>query len=151
VRQSHLTYYFPKRHDLVEAAAARFIDGMIRGVVDVAARSAAEDPGAMLQHIAAAITDRGHMRMFTGIIVEADGDPALRAMVVRLTLRLQSTLAELLGGEDALDRARLILASLLGLGLYDFVVRPEHGSALPSSFLASLTGAAPGHTPSGTS
>ncbi len=32
VRQSHLTYYFPRRHDLLAAVAVRFVDGMVAGL-----------------------------------------------------------------------------------------------------------------------
>jgi hypothetical protein len=78
------------------------------------------------------------MRMFTGVIVESDGDPALRSIIVRQTLRLQSVLADLVGGKDAQDRAALVLASLWGLGLYNFVVRPKRGAAIPPSLLACL-------------
>jgi DNA-binding transcriptional regulator YbjK len=139
VRQSHVTYYFPKRHDLIEAVAVRFVDGGIHYLSGAAAGSAAGDAGALLQHIAAAITDRGHMRMFAGVIVEADHDPELRAVMARLTLRLQSALAERLGGgDDAMERAGLVLASLWGLGLYGLVVRPKHRSALASLLLDNL-------------
>src|SRR6266496_69624 len=95
----------------------------------------------MLERVADAIADQAHMRMFTGVIVETDGDPALRSIVVRQTLRLQSMLADLVGGKDAQDRAALVLASLWGLGLYNFVVRPKRGSAIPPSLLACLAGA----------
>jgi hypothetical protein len=79
------------------------------------------------------------MRMFAGVIVEADHDPELRAVVARLTLRLQSALAERLGGGDnAMERAGLVLASLWGLGLYGLVVGPKHRSALASLLLDNL-------------
>lgn len=144
VRQSHLTYYFPKRNDLAEAVAARFVDGIVRELQRTAAGSAAGGPGAMLQRVADAIADQGHMRMFTAVIVEADGDPELRSILVRGARRLQSTLAGLLGGEHAMERAELVLASLWGLGLYDFVVREKRRSAPRASFLASLAGVASG-------
>src|SRR6266496_237378 len=60
VRQSHLTYYFPRRHDLVEAVAVRFIDGIVGGLQEAAAGSAAESPGAMFQRVADAIADQAH-------------------------------------------------------------------------------------------
>ncbi|HEX6536840.1 MAG TPA: TetR family transcriptional regulator [Gemmatimonadaceae bacterium] len=141
VRQSHLTYYFPKRHDLLAAVAERFIGGLVHGTETAAAEAAAtgaNDAGAMLERMAAAIADPGHMRMFAGVIVEADGDPELHAMVVRATRRLQSTLAERLGGDDAMERAQLVLATLWGVGLYRFAVRPRHGSPLTSAFLADV-------------
>jgi AcrR family transcriptional regulator len=139
VRQSHLTYYFPRRHDLVEAVAVQFIDGILGGLQE-AAGAAAEVPRAMLQRIADAIADQAHMRMFIGVIVESDGDPELRSIVVRQTLRLRSMLAQLVGGKDAQDRAALVLASLWGLGLYNFVVRPKRGAVIPPPLLACLAG-----------
>jgi AcrR family transcriptional regulator len=143
VRQSHVTYYFPTRHDLVEAVCVRFVDGVVSRARELAARRAGEgDLAAVVGQVAVAIADEEHMRMFLGVIVEADGDPAIRAILVRETLRLQSTLAEQLGGKDALERAGLVLGSLWGVGLYEFVVRRERGAAVPSSFLAELIGAA---------
>lgn len=124
VRQSHLTYYYPKRHDLVEAVTVRFIDGVVRALREMADCSPNGGPDAMLQRVAEAIADPGHMRMFTGVIVEADGDPELRSVMIRETLRLQATLAELLGDECTTERAASVLASLWGEGLYAFVVRP---------------------------
>jgi AcrR family transcriptional regulator len=139
VRQSHLTYYFPKRHDLLEAVATRFTDGLVRQLEQVAG-AAAGDPSAGLRRVAKAIVDPAHMRMFTGVIVEADGDPELRAILVRQTRRLQSTLAALLGGDEAMDRAALALATLWGLGLHDFVVRPARSAAMMPTLLDWLAG-----------
>lgn len=138
VRQSHLTYYFPKRDDLIGAVAARFIEHTF-GTLDRAANAASPDElQDVLRRAAAAVGDEGHMRMFTGVIVEADGNPELRAILVRVTKQLQATLAARLGGEDAAERARLVLASLWGLGLYDFLVRPRRRTPLAASLLACL-------------
>ena len=139
VRQSHLTYYFPRRCDLLEAVAVQFVDGVVHSLGEVAARSAPGDRDATLRRVADAITDRGHMRMLTGVIVEADSDPEVRAVVLRETRRVQSALAELLGGEGAMDRAALLLTSLWGLGLYDFVFQiPAQRSAIMRSLLSWL-------------
>ncbi len=92
------------------------------------------------------MTDPGHMRMFTGVMVEADRDPPLRAIVSRETRRLEDVLAELLGGREAKARAGLVLASLWGLGLYELLVRPERGAAFRPALLAGLI---PGASASG--
>lgn len=132
VRQSHLTYYFPKRFDLVEAVAVRFIAGMEGGLHQAIARAEGGDPGELLRHMAAAIGDPGHMRMFTGIVVAADGDPALRDIIVRQTRRVHELLAGALGGDGAMERAGLLLATMWGLGLYGFSLGepPADGSTL---------------------
>ena len=136
VRQSHLTYYFAKRHDLIEAVAIRFLEGVAHGLDEARASG---DASSLLQRLAAFIVEPRHMRMFTGVIVEADADPRVRAILVRVTLRLQSTLAAKLGGDDAAERASIILANLWGLGLYDFVLRPKRPGELTAAYIASIT------------
>ena len=138
VRQSHLTYYFPKRTDLVEAVAMQFIEHAFGAIDQAAADASPEEFSAVLMGAAAAIADQGHMRMFTGVMIEADGNADLRGILVKVTKQLQATIAARLDGEDAMERARLILASLWGMGLYDFLVRPRRRSPLAESLLACL-------------
>lgn len=121
VRQSHLTYYFPRRHDLLDAVAARFINGLAQGLAGIAG-TAGGDAATVVRQVAEAITEPGHMRMFAGVVAEADRDPELRAMMVRETLRLQELLAGLLGGDQAAERAGFVLSSLLGIGLYGLIM-----------------------------
>ncbi|HEX6910661.1 MAG TPA: TetR/AcrR family transcriptional regulator, partial [Longimicrobium sp.] len=128
VRQSHLTYYFPRRHDLVEAVAVRFMDGMEHGLRAVAAHGAAH-PGELLRRVADAIAEPWHMRMFTGVVIAADGDPALRAVIVREMARMHDVLADVVGGEDAKERVRLVMAAMLGLGLYRFATGEPAGTS----------------------
>lgn len=136
VRQSHLTYYFPKRNDLLEAITERVVEGMAAHVR--AALDGSRDPMSALEAIANAIAQREHMRMFIGVIVEADGDARVREILMRHTGRLQAALAELLGGDDAREQARLVLACLWGMGLYAFVAGEGGDSGQSPSFLAWL-------------
>ena len=141
VRQSHLTYYFAKRHDLIEAVANRFLEGFDHAFGEAVTASAeADDTSPLLEHLTAVIVDRRHMRMFAAVILEADDDPKVRAILVRATLRLQSMLADALGGDDADERAGIVLASLWGLGLYDFLMRPKRPPAHIASYIRSITG-----------
>lgn len=141
VRQSHLTYYFPKRNDLLEAITERVVEGMaahVRAVLD-----GSRDPMSALEAIANAIAQREHMRMFIGVIVEADGDTQVREILMRHTRRFQAALAELLGDDDALEQARLVLACLWGMGLYAFVAGEGGAADQSPSFLAWLERARP--------
>ena len=141
VRQSHLTYYFPKRHDLVEAVSCGSSTGWSTGCGRWPRRPRAETPASCLDALAAAIGEPGHMRMFTGVVVAADGDPALGAVIVRETLRVQAILAGVLGGDDAMQRAGLMMAAMWGLGFYGFAIGEPaaDGSAL-LSYLADVKG-----------
>ncbi len=129
VRQSHLTYYFPTRQDLLETVIARVVDGIANAVRGAIKDAEAPGHGALVKRLAAAVADPEHMRMFVAAIVEADGDPALRTMLVGATRQLEAVLAEALGGADARERARLVLAAVWGLGLYQFLVRPPPESS----------------------
>lgn len=141
VRQSHLTYYFPKRRDLLEAVAARFVDGLAKRVQQASAK-AVGDADVMLRQLAEVILEPGHMRMFLGIAVVADAHPDCRVILVRETLRMQAVVAEAIGGERAFERAGLILSGVWGLGLYGFVLGAAGDGPRSSTFLAALGRAA---------
>lgn len=132
VRQSHLTYYFPTRNALLEACAMRFVDSLAAGAGHAVGAWTAAPSGPLLAHLAQAVAENGHMRMFMGVVVEADRDPAVRAILLRGIARLEAALAQALGGgRDAAVQAAAVLATLWGLGLYAFVVRPS-GSRDPT-------------------
>jgi AcrR family transcriptional regulator len=136
VRQSHLTYYFPTRQDLLEAVIARVVDGIANAARGAVEGAEARGHGALIKRLATAVADVEHMRMFVGAMVEADGDPALRAMLVGATRQLEEVLAEALGGAEARERARLVLAAVWGLGLYQFLIRPLPESKLIRPYLS---------------
>jgi AcrR family transcriptional regulator len=136
VRQSHLTYYFPTRQDLLEAVTARVVDGIATGVHAAVEGQEGTGHSQLLNRLATAVADLEHMRMFVAVIVEADADPALRPMLVGATHRLEAVLAEALGGAEARARARLILAAVWGLGLYQFLMRPPPDSNLTGPYLS---------------
>ncbi len=144
VRQSHLTYYFPTRDDLFAAVTTRAVSE-IAGAVRRAVAEEDIDHAAALDRLASSIGDRAHMRMFVGMTVEADGDPGLRAILVAGTRRLESELAHALGGAEARQRARLVLAALWGLGLYRFLVRPARKSEITRPYVRWLVEAS--HAP----
>ena len=58
---------------------------------------------------------------------------------MRETRRIQDTLAEALGGEDAFERAGLVIATLWGVGLYHFVLGTPGDPGRTASLLDELT------------
>lgn len=136
VRQSHLTYYFPKRADLISATAERVVSILAINAREVMSEAGERHTGDVLKRIADGIASQGHMRMFIGTIVEADRDPEVRTILMRETERLVDALADLLGGENTTERARLILASMWGLGLYAFLAKKPAGNDLALLFTA---------------
>jgi AcrR family transcriptional regulator len=142
VRQSHLTYYFPTREALLEAVTTRAVEGIAAGVLHIVGEQAGTGQETMPARLASAVADLEHMRMFVGLIVEADSDPTLRTMLVGGTHQLEAQVAKALGGAGAAERARLLLAAVWGLGLYRFVVRPPAGADPTRSYVRWISHAA---------
>jgi AcrR family transcriptional regulator len=125
VRQSHLTYYFPTRDDLLEAVTERAVERMAGGLRRVVTEAGADGDRAILERLARSVADLAHMRMFVAMIVEADEDTAVRKVMTRATHRMETALAAARGGDHTADRARRVLVAVWGLGLYCFLMRPK--------------------------
>ena len=147
VRQSHLTYYFPTRDDLLNAVTERAVDGIVSGFRRATAGATKGRQRQLLEGLARSVADLAHMRMFVAMIVEADADRAVRRVMRRATERIEEALAEALGGDDPRGRARLVLAAIWGLGLYQFLMRPAPNASRTRAYLSWLVGASAGPKP----
>ncbi|MCB1917202.1 MAG: TetR/AcrR family transcriptional regulator [Rhodocyclaceae bacterium] len=112
LRQSHITYYFPTRADLLLALAEHTVDQALTGVET----RHEEMPGALRD--GAAYLPR--VRMLASLVLAADRDPALRPVVDRLVAHLRDALGAVLralghAGTDA--QALTLQATLTGLAL----------------------------------
>jgi AcrR family transcriptional regulator len=144
VRQSHLTYYFPTRDDLLEAVTTQAVDGITTGFRQVAADATKGGERQLIERLAQSVSDVAHMRMFVAMIVEADADPDVRKVMKRATDRIETALTEALGGDASRERARLVLAAIWGLGLYHFLMRPQSNANPTAAYLSWLTAASTG-------
>ena len=79
-----------------------------------------------------------HKHYTLAAIAQADGRPVREE---RVEHEAEDALAEALGGEDAKDRARLVLAATWGLGLYEFVMTGTLDAAARALFLQRLLNA----------
>ncbi|HLL55596.1 MAG TPA: TetR/AcrR family transcriptional regulator [Myxococcaceae bacterium] len=134
VPQGHLTYYFPKRLDL------------LKGVVQQAARDTAEEFERMLPAqgsgrvskamrkvamglVRKLIKDQERTRTLLAFVVESDGEPSVREGVADHTERLQALLGRLLGKDAKDPDVAIALAALWGLGLQHLVLGDRRGAA----------------------
>ncbi|MCB1895763.1 MAG: TetR/AcrR family transcriptional regulator [Zoogloeaceae bacterium] len=112
LRQSHLTYYFPTRADLLLALAEHSVDQALVGVQT----HRAELPGALVD--GAMYLPR--VRMLASLVLAADQDPALRPVLERLVAHLRDALADVLrslGLRGTEAEALTLQATLTGLAL----------------------------------
>jgi AcrR family transcriptional regulator len=121
LRQSHLTYYFPRKRDLLEAVLQRFLDGMLDHLRQAAARSRREG----LWTLHALVTDLHHMRMLAGLTLEAESDRELREILQAGILRFDAALAEILGRRPNDPSVRDLMSTLWGLGLRRLLTREK--------------------------
>jgi AcrR family transcriptional regulator len=118
IKQSHLTYYFPTRANLLLAIA----EFTIFSVMDnVAMQLQAKPQGKTLADAVSKILIDGiPPRVFIGLIVAADSDPDIRKLLRKLIRHTRTVMQHLLqeAGIAADDEAaRLFHATIIGLAV----------------------------------
>lgn len=132
VPQGHLTYYFPKRLDLLAAVAARFAERLREEIPSLASLpTLASDAGATLgaagragamAFVAKLAKDRTRTRTLVGLLAAMEEEPALRREIAGHVATLRKLVAALVGKPDSDPDVDLALATLWGVGLLHFVI-----------------------------
>lgn len=99
VRQSHLTYYFPTRNDLLRGTAQYGIETLLAPLE--ALRPADGTPGngnvitlaELRQLLTPEKSDRQWFRLLVGLMVASDEDPSIRQWLQEFDARIMATLA----------------------------------------------------------
>lgn len=97
LRQSHLTYYFPTRVDLLKAVvefADAWIIGMVEGRPEALPRSLAE----LRDRLVAPVIDRTMPRLMLAMQVAADEEPGLHEWMRGFDARMQERLVAVMAG-----------------------------------------------------
>jgi AcrR family transcriptional regulator len=88
VRQSHLTYYFPTRTDLLQEVARHSIGALVAQL--------GETKGSLPEGIAAGAADKRRIRVMLGLVAAADRDRAIKPRMRKFVSELRARLAPLL-------------------------------------------------------
>ena len=97
VRQSHLTYYFPSRADMLLAVADRSCEVLLEPLRERARRGELT-PDQIADRLGAAVTDRGMARIFHTLVSVSEEDESLKPQMRRLQKDSVRDLQELFGG-----------------------------------------------------
>lgn len=120
VTQSHLTYYFPRRHELLLAVAQRSVERELGRLIAEVAAAPEDRLDRAAQLLASALTDKRRARMMLGLIIAADEQPAIRAALRDFVARVRAMLAAATGamgiGADARKLAALH-AAMVGVAV----------------------------------
>jgi len=118
VRQSHLTYYFPRRSDLLVALARHSMEFLANPLIPEARRAAV---GPVLGEVfLQALTDRRRVRAILGLIAAADEDPGVRDALRDLVHRVRERISELfvsLGLPGEPDTIAVVHTFIVGAGV----------------------------------
>ncbi len=116
LRQSHLTYYYPTRADLLKAVARRVVELQIAAVKSLLGSVSSTDEAA--RKLAKAVCYLENTRVFAALNQAADQEPAVQALFGELLRDFTAELADFL---DRLglspNRARIDLMHSLWVGL----------------------------------
>jgi AcrR family transcriptional regulator len=118
IKQSHLTYYFPKRANLLLAIAEFTMTTLMDSV---AVQLQTKPQGRTLASIVGDIMTKGFPpRVFIGLIVAADSDPDIRKLLRKLIRHVRAAIQRLLeqAGIAADEEATLLFhATIVGLAV----------------------------------
>lgn len=121
VFQGHLTYYFPKRHDLLEAVTDRFVE-LLRAELPAEIVPLFSRRKAAMVFVRKLVKNRARTRTLLGLVVAADEDPALRKRLVDNAGRLRKLVAGFVDRDVEDSDVDIVLATLWGLGLMHLIL-----------------------------
>ena len=131
VRQSHVTYYFPHRSDLVGAVARRYIESVAEEAMRLAQEGRSTDA-----LISAVLGDRRRVRTLISLLVASEDDAALREQLVESVLNTRRLIGAMLELPEG-DKLPILLQSMLwGLALQHFLLEGRTAQSDLSELIA---------------
>lgn len=116
IKQSHLTYYFPRRSDLLLGIATHAVDTVL---AELGARLEQSPPkGALFDTISTSVIGGVPSRVMLGLAVAADEEPSLRIPLRKLIRTIRSSThatLERAGVADSQSAALILHAAVVGL------------------------------------
>ena len=116
VRQSHLTYYFPTRSELLKALAVHSIETLLGSLV-AGASAGKLTPELFAQFAGEALADKRRARVMLGLIVSSEEDREIKQFLRDFIVRVRATMtnvAKLLGREP--DQINIVALHMLFVG-----------------------------------
>ena len=144
--QSHLTYYFPTRSDLVQAVAERIVRSQLERIDAQAAPLSRE---AAIGNVTALVTATGTTRVFMALVLAADAEPSAKAalgeLVTGMRQRVTYLLAALSGDTESPERisahtadGRLFHAAAVGATILSLTEGEQADNEANAQMLAHL-------------
>jgi AcrR family transcriptional regulator len=117
IRQSHLTYYFPTIHDLLQGVAKHTLDALS---AEMAQRDPERRAHSFVDTIVGVAADKRRMRMVLGLITTADREPELKPRMREFIREIRTGIARVLqaaGLEGTPDEVAFMHSVIVGQGI----------------------------------
>lgn len=114
LRQSHLTYYFPKRRDLIIALLEDFNNHAEKSSARAGFKG---NDSEKLLHAYKLITDPRRMRFFLSLILEAQDDPELKTIIHNHMQKFNELVVEQLDKKYEAEKVTSVLDLFRGIGI----------------------------------
>jgi AcrR family transcriptional regulator len=117
VRQSHLTYYFPTIHNLLEEVAKYTLDSM---TAEIAQHAPAEKPLSLLDAAIATSADKRRMRMVLALVTTVDRESKMKPRMREFLKEIRQGLTRMAkagGLEGTPDQVAFLHAVVVGQGM----------------------------------
>jgi AcrR family transcriptional regulator len=124
LRQSHLTYYFPRKADLFVALLDASHD---RAAKKGKTNPASKGPDSIFEQLAGVMFDRRRMQFFLGIVLATSDEPELRTAVAAQADELIRRAAECFGRTEDDPAVRAFIDILRGIG-FRMVLKPDEAA-----------------------
>lgn len=134
VPQGHITYYYPKRADLILAIERESMETL----ASFMRTKLAKTPRAMtllLATIKGVVKDHARARMLIGLLVESEENAELKEKLVERTIMGEKLVADCLGWDEKDPEVRLVHATLWGLSLYNLLFDNKASRAMIDNYI----------------
>jgi AcrR family transcriptional regulator len=121
LRQSHLTYYFPRKADLCAALLDASHD---RAAKKRKSKPASKDPASIFEQLAGVMFDRRRMQFFLGIVLATSDEPELRTTVAAHADELVRRAADYFGRTEGDPAVLTFIDTLRGIG-FRMMLEPD--------------------------
>ncbi len=123
LEQGHLTYYFPKRHDLVEGVFERFAARSREELLRAVARSNGSPRVDLFRVVAAMIRDHRRTRVLLSLVLAGGPDPDLAEKAAAFVRGQRKAFAAILGRPEGDLDAEVALAALRGIAVEQMLLQ----------------------------
>ena len=131
VRQSHVTYYFRTRNDLLRATAQFGIEAMLAPVTEAAAQGAVTT-AEFRQLLMPEMRDRQWFRLMMSLLIASDEDPSIRPWLQSFHQHVEERLAAAfaaVGVAITADQLHSLHATFFGLLFHDMHFQTDESFA----------------------